>query len=72
MIYQVINKEKRKRKVLDVSDRKDLLSVRTYCFITGKSIMENIKEIIAYFGAFKEKACGVEITCNTIQKITSL
>ena len=55
--------------------RKDIMSVRTYCFITGKSIskyMEHIKERIADFGAFKEEARGIEITCNTIQTSISL
>ena len=59
-------KEKKgKRKDMDGSDRifsmiyirKDILSVRTYCFITGNSIskyMEHIKERIADFGAFNE------------------
>ena len=72
-------KEKKgKRKDMDGSDRifsmiyirKDILSVRTYCFITGKSIskdMEHIKDRIAGFGAFEEEARGIEITCNTIQ-----
>ena len=51
--------------------RKDILSARTHYFITGKSIskdMEHIKERIADFGAFKEEAKGIKITCNTIQK----
>ena len=50
--------------------RKDILSVRTHYFITGKSIskyMEHIKERIADFGDFKKEAKGIEITCNTIQ-----
>ena len=50
--------------------RKDILSVKTHSFITGKSIsndMEHIKERIADFGAFKNKAKGIERTCNTIQ-----
>ena len=34
--------------------------------------MEHIKERIADFGAFKEEARGIEITCNTIQTIFSL
>ena len=34
--------------------------------------MEYIKERIADFGAFKEEARGIEITCNTIQTIISL
>ena len=55
--------------------RKDILSVITYSFITGKSIskdMEHIKERIADFGAVKDEAKGIEITCNTIQKSISL
>ena len=50
--------------------RKDILAVRTYCFNTGKSIskdMEHIQDRISGFGAFKEKARGIKITCNTIQ-----
>ena len=81
MIYQVMKKGKIKD--MDGSDkilsiiyiRKDILSVRTYCFITRKSIskeMEHIKERIADFGAFKEEARGIEITCNTIQTSISL
>ena len=34
--------------------------------------MEHIKERIAHFGAFKEEARGIEITCNTIQTSISL
>ena len=52
--------------------RKYIMSVITYCFITGKLIskdMEHIKERIADFRAFKEKARWIKITCNTIQKI---
>ena len=71
-----------KRQDMDGSDRivsmiyirKDVLSVRTHSFITGKSIskdMEHIKEIIANFGAFKEEAKEIEITCKTIQKSIS-
>ena len=82
MIYQVIKKIKNK-KDMDRSDRivsmiyirKDILAARTYYFITGKSIskdMEHIKERIADFGAFKEEARGIEITCKTIQTIISL
>ena len=55
--------------------RKDILSVRTHSFITGKSIsnyMEHIKERIADFGAFKDEAKGIEITLNTIQSSISL
>ena len=55
--------------------RKDILSVRTYYFITGVSIsnnMEHIKERIADFAAFKNEAKGIKITCNTIQSSISL
>ena len=55
--------------------RKDILSMRTYCFITGKSLskdMEHVKDRIADFGAFKEEARGIEITCNTIHTSISL
>ena len=55
--------------------RKEVLSVRPYCFITGKSISkdtEHIKERIAYSGAYKEEAQGIEITCNTIPTSISL
>ena len=34
--------------------------------------MENIKEIITDFGAFKNKAKGIEITFNIIQSSISL
>ena len=54
---------------------KDILSVITYCYISGMSIskyMEHIKERIADLVAFKEEARGIEITCNTIQTIISL
>ena len=34
--------------------------------------MEHIKEKIADFGAFKNKAKGMERTCNTIQSSISL
>ena len=58
------NHKKRKRKDMDGLDRivymihirKETLSVRTYCFITGKSIskyMEHIKERIADVRDFK-------------------
>ena len=50
--------------------RKEIMSVRTHSFITGMSIsndMKHIKERIADFGAFKDEAKGIEITCNTIQ-----
>ena len=55
--------------------RKYILSMITYCFITGKSIskyMGHIKERIADFGAFKEEARGIEITCNTTKSIISM
>ena len=55
--------------------RKYILAMRTYYFITGKSIskyMEHIKERIADFGTFKEEASMIEITCNTIQTSISL
>ena len=55
--------------------RKYILALRTYYFITGKSISkdtEHIKERIADFRAFKEEARGIEITCNTIQTSISL
>ena len=55
--------------------RKDILSVRTHSFITGKSIsndMEHIRERIADFGDFKDEARGIEITCDTIQSSISL
>ena len=55
--------------------RKYIIAVRTYCFITGKSLakdMERIKERIVDFGAFKEEARGIKITCNTIQTSISL
>ena len=50
--------------------RKDILALRTYHFITGNSVskdMENIRERIADFGAFKEEVRMIKITCNTIQ-----
>ena len=50
--------------------RKEILAVRTYYFITGKSVskdMEHIKERIADLRAFKEEARRIEITYNTIQ-----
>ena len=34
--------------------------------------MEHIKERISDFGAFKEEAIWIEITCNTIQTSISL
>ena len=55
--------------------RRDILAVRTYYFIRGKSAlkdMEHIKERIADFGAFKEEERMIKITCNTIKKSISL
>ena len=55
--------------------RKDIFAVRTYHFITGKSLsedMEHIKERIADFRDFKEEARRIKITCNTIQTSISL
>ena len=54
---------------------KDILALRTYYFITGKSVskdMEHIKERIADFWDFKEDVRMNEITCNNIQTIISL
>ena len=62
---------------MDGSDRilsmlyimKDITSLRTYYFITGKSVskeMEQIKERIAIFGDFKEEVVMNEIICNKI------
>ena len=76
MIYQLI-KKKAEKISMDGSDRilymlynrKDILALRTYYFITGKSVskyMEHIKYKIADFRAFKEEASMIEITCNTI------
>ena len=83
IIYQVIKKCIYIYKDMDRSNsivsmiyiRKDILSVGTYYFIIGKSIskyMEHIKERIADFGAFKEEARGIEITCHPIQTSISL
>ena len=55
--------------------RKYILALRTYSFITGKSLSkdtEHIKERIADFKAFKEEAAMNEIICNKIQKSISL
>ena len=55
--------------------RKYILALRTYYFITGKSVskdMEHIKERIADLGAFKEEVRMNKITCNKIQKSISL
>ena len=55
--------------------RKDILKLRTYYFITGKSVskdMEHIKDRIADFRAFKEEARMKKITCNKIQTSISL
>ena len=46
--------------------KKDIIALRTYPFITEKSVskeMEHIKERIADFGYFKEEARRIEITC---------
>ena len=86
-VYNYLSSDKKQKKVriknMDGSDRivsmvyiiKDILSVITYCYITGMSIskyMEHIKERIADLVAFKEEARGIEITCNTIQTSISL
>ena len=50
--------------------KKDILASITYYFCTGKSVskeMENIKERIADFTAFKEELGRNEIICNNIQ-----
>ena len=55
--------------------RKEIIALRTYYFITGKSLskeMEHIKERIADFGAYKEEVGMNKITCNKIQKYISL
>ena len=52
-----------------------VLVVRTYYFITGKSVskdMKHIKERIADFRDFKGEARRTEITRNTIQTSISL
>ena len=49
---------------------KDIISLSTYYFITGKSVskdMEHIKERIADFTSFKEEVEINEIICNKIQ-----
>ena len=46
-----------------INIRKDILAVRTYYFITGKSISkdtEHIKERIADLGAFKEESRRID------------
>ena len=55
--------------------RKDILELRTYHFITGKSVskdMEHIKERIADLGAIKEEVGMNEIICNNIRTSISL
>ena len=55
--------------------RKDILTVRTYSFITGMSKTKNMKHILerkADFEAFKNKAQLIERTCTTIQSSISL
>ena len=50
--------------------RKDILTVRTYSFITGMSKTKNMEHILerkADFEAFKNEAQLTERTCNTIQ-----
>ena len=70
--------QKRGKVILDGSDRivsmiyidKDIISLSTYYFITGKSVskdMEHIKERIADFTSFKEEVEINEIICNKIQ-----
>ena len=76
-------KQKGKKLFMDGSDRivsmlyfrKGILALITYYFITGKSVskyMEHIKERISDFGAFKEEARMIKITCSTIQTSISL
>ena len=78
MIYQVIKIKEIIIISMDGSDRimsmlyirKYILAVRTYYFNTGMSLskdMEHIKERIVDFGALKEEARRIQITCNTIQ-----
>ena len=48
---------------------KDILTVRTYYFITGVSKAKNMEHILdrkADFEAFKNEAQLIEKTCNTI------
>ena len=55
--------------------RKDILASSTYSFCTDKSVskdIENIKERIADFGAFKEEVGMNQMICNKIQTIISL
>ena len=55
--------------------RKYSLSLKTYKFVTGKSVskeMEHIKERIADFGAFKEELRMNEIVCDNIHTSISL
>ena len=54
---------------------KYVLALRTYSFITGKSVskeMEHIKERLADFRDFKEEVGMKEIICNKMQKSISL
>ena len=83
-VYNDLSSDKKgKRKDMDGSDRilsmiyiiKDILAVKTCCFITGKPIskgMEHIKERIAVFGAFKKVVGTNEMICNQIQTSISL
>ena len=63
------------RMVSIVYNRKYILVLRTYYFITGELVpkeMEHIEERIADFVAFKAEVIMNKITCNTIQKSISL
>ena len=51
-----------------------MLALRTYYFITEKSVskeMKNIKDITANFGVFQEEVGMSEIICTKIQTIIS-
>ena len=55
--------------------RREIIASSTYYIITGKSVskeIEQIKERIADFGAFKEYVGINKIICNKIQTIISL
>ena len=55
--------------------RRDILTVRTYSFITEMSKTKNMEHILerkADFEAFKNKAQLIERTCTTIQSSISL